>query len=46
MITSGYQENYAARFNIMPTNAVLTVRSNPETKACTLDALRWGLVPH
>jgi putative SOS response-associated peptidase YedK len=38
--------NYPARFNIAPTDPVLTVRFNPETKERTLDALRWGLVPH
>ena len=37
--------NYPARFNIAPTDPVLTVRFNPETKERTLDALRWGLVP-
>jgi SOS response associated peptidase (SRAP) len=38
--------NYPARFNIAPTDPVLTVRFNPETKERSLDALRWGLVPH
>jgi putative SOS response-associated peptidase YedK len=38
--------NYPARFNIAPTQAVLVVRYNPETKERSLDALRWGLVPH
>ena len=38
--------NYPARFNIAPTDAVLTVRFNPKTSERTLDALRWGLVPH
>jgi putative SOS response-associated peptidase YedK len=38
--------NYPARFNIAPTDPVLTVRFNPETKERSLDALRWGLVPY
>ena len=38
--------NYLARFNIAPTDPVLTVRFNSKTKERTLDALRWGLVPH
>jgi putative SOS response-associated peptidase YedK len=37
--------NYPARFNIAPTDPVLTVRFNPETKERSLDALRWGLLP-
>jgi putative SOS response-associated peptidase YedK len=38
--------NYPERFNIAPTDPVLTVRYNPETRERSLDALRWGLVPH
>jgi putative SOS response-associated peptidase YedK len=38
--------NYPARFNIAPTDPVLTVRFNPKTTERTLDALRWGLLPH
>jgi putative SOS response-associated peptidase YedK len=38
--------NYPARFNIAPTDPVLAVRFNQETKERSLDALRWGLVPH
>jgi putative SOS response-associated peptidase YedK len=38
--------NYPERFNIAPTDPVLTVRFNPETRERSLDALRWGLVPH
>jgi putative SOS response-associated peptidase YedK len=41
-----HKERAPARFNIAPTDPVLTVRFNPETKERTLDALRWGLVPH
>jgi putative SOS response-associated peptidase YedK len=44
--TSNPLSNYPARYNIAPTQPVLTVRFNPETKERSLDALRWGLVPH
>jgi putative SOS response-associated peptidase YedK len=44
--TTNAVPNYPERFNIAPTDPVLTVRSNPETKERSLDALRWGLVPH
>jgi putative SOS response-associated peptidase YedK len=37
---------YPERFNIAPTDPALAVRSNPETKERSLDAPRWGLVPH
>jgi putative SOS response-associated peptidase YedK len=33
--------NDPARFNIAPTDPVLTVCFNPKTKQRTLDALRW-----
>lgn len=38
--------NYPARYNIAPTQPVLAVRFNPATGERSLDALRWGLVPH
>jgi putative SOS response-associated peptidase YedK len=38
--------NYPARFNIAPTDPVLVVRFNQKTNERSLDALRWGLVPH
>ena len=38
--------NYPERFNIAPTDPVLAVRLNAKTKERSLDALRWGLVPH
>jgi putative SOS response-associated peptidase YedK len=38
--------NYPARYNIAPTDPVLAVRFNRKTGERTLDALRWGLVPH
>ena len=37
--------NVRQRYNIAPTQDILVVRFNPETKERTLDALRWGLVP-
>jgi putative SOS response-associated peptidase YedK len=33
------------RYNVAPTQNVLAVRFNPETRERSLDALRWGLVP-
>ena len=33
-------------YNIAPTQAMLAVRYNPEPSQRTLDALRWGLIPH
>jgi putative SOS response-associated peptidase YedK len=38
--------NYPERFNIAPTDPFLSVCFNSETKERTLDALRWGFVPH
>src|SRR5271169_5160002 len=32
-------------YNIAPSQKVLTIRFNPETKERSLDALEWGLVP-
>jgi putative SOS response-associated peptidase YedK len=32
-------------YNITPTQDVLAIRFNPETRQRTLDALRWGLIP-
>ena len=34
------------RYYIAPTQDVLAIRLNPETKQRTLDALRWGLIPN
>jgi putative SOS response-associated peptidase YedK len=33
-------------YNIAPSQEVLAIRYNPETKQRTLDRLRWGLVPY
>jgi putative SOS response-associated peptidase YedK len=44
--TTNSLPNYPARYNIAPTQPVLTVRFNLETKERSLDALRWGLVPY
>jgi len=38
--------NYPERYNIAPTDPVLVVRFNHKTGERSLDALRWGLVPH
>jgi putative SOS response-associated peptidase YedK len=34
---------YPERYSIAPTDPILAVRFNPETKQRSLDALRWGL---
>lgn len=44
--TSNPPPNYPARYNVAPTQPVLAVRINPATGERSLDALRWGLVPH
>jgi|SRR6516164_1979142 putative SOS response-associated peptidase YedK len=33
-------------YNIAPSQKVLTIRFNPETRARSLDALQWGLIPY
>ena len=38
--------NYPERYNIAPTDPVLAVRFNAKKGERSLDALRWGLVPH
>ena len=38
--------NSRPSYNVAPTQDILAVRFNPETKERTLDALRWGLVPY
>ena len=37
--------NFAANWNVAPTQDVLAVRFNPESRASALDKLRWGLIP-
>lgn len=37
--------NLKPRYNIAPSQDVLAVRSNPETRELTGDMLRWGLIP-
>ena len=44
--TTNMLPNYPAAYNIAPTQPVLVVRYNPKTRERSLDALRWGLVPH
>src|ERR1700738_3248196 len=33
-------------YNIAPSQKVLTIRCNSESRARSLDVLRWGLIPH
>jgi SOS response associated peptidase (SRAP) len=40
------QRDLPISWNIAPTQDVLAIRFNPETKQRTLDALRWGLNPY
>jgi putative SOS response-associated peptidase YedK len=44
--TKGVAPNYPARFNIAPTDQMLAVRFDQKKGERSLDALRWGLVPH
>lgn len=38
--------NFAASWNLAPTQEGMVVRRHPQTGARHLDVLRWGLVPH
>jgi putative SOS response-associated peptidase YedK len=38
--------NAPSRYNVAPSQDVLVVRFNPETRERQLDPLRWGLVPY
>ena len=40
------QRDLPISWNIAPTQNVLAIRFNPESKQRTLDALRWGLIPY
>src|SRR5260370_39074576 len=40
------QRDLPISWNIAPTQDVLAIRFNPETKQRSLDALRWGLIPY
>jgi putative SOS response-associated peptidase YedK len=40
------QRDLPISWNIAPTQDVLAIRLNPESKQRTLDALRWGLIPN
>ena len=45
-IISQYHHNEICRsWNIAPTQDVLAIRFNPETKQCSLDAMQSGLIP-
>lgn len=37
---------FGPHYNLAPTQAVLAVRRNPASGQRSLDALRWGLIPH
>src|SRR5215472_9333139 len=40
------QTDLPISYNIAPSQKVLTIRFNPETRARSLDAIQWGLIPH
>jgi putative SOS response-associated peptidase YedK len=40
------QPDLPISYNIAPSQEVLAIRYNPETKQRSLDSLRWGLVPY
>ena len=40
------QRDLPISWNIAPTQDVLAIRFNPETKQRSLDVLRWGLIPY
>jgi putative SOS response-associated peptidase YedK len=40
------QPDLPISYNIAPSQEVLPIRLNPETKERSLDRLRWGLVPY
>jgi putative SOS response-associated peptidase YedK len=43
--TAGAVPNAPPRYNAAPTDNLAAVRFNPQTRARSLDLLRWGLVP-
>jgi putative SOS response-associated peptidase YedK len=40
------QTDMPISYNIAPSQKVLTIRFNPETRVRSLDALQWGLSPY
>src|ERR1700747_2387923 len=40
------QTDLPISYNIAPSQKVLTIRFNPETRVRSLDALQWGLIPY
>ena len=40
------QPDLPVSYNITPSQNVLAIRFNTETRERTLDQLRWGLIPH
>jgi putative SOS response-associated peptidase YedK len=40
------QTDLPISYNIAPSQKILTIRFNPETRARSLDALQWGLITY
>jgi putative SOS response-associated peptidase YedK len=40
------QTDLPISYNIAPSQKVLTIRFNPETRERSLDAIQWGLIPY
>jgi putative SOS response-associated peptidase YedK len=40
------QTDLPISYNIAPSQKVLTIRFNPQTRVRSLDALQWGLIPY
>jgi putative SOS response-associated peptidase YedK len=40
------QTDLPISYNVAPSQKVLSIRFNPETRARSLDALQWGLIPY
>jgi len=38
--------NFQPNWNLPPSQPAPVVRHNPKTGECSLDVLRWGLIPH
>jgi putative SOS response-associated peptidase YedK len=36
----------AIGYNVAPSQKILAIRFNPQTRARSLDALQWGLIPY
>jgi putative SOS response-associated peptidase YedK len=40
------QTDFPISYNIAPSRRILAIRFNPESRARSLDALQWGLIPY